>query len=212
MSSELPKEVNKQIQRGVDIIRKGGLVAFPTDTLYGLGTGAYCESGVERIFQVKQRPHNMALPLLLADIAQIPDIAEEVPPYAWRLIEHFLPGGLTLVVRRTEKVKDIITAGGDTVAFRIPDHPVALALIRGSGMPVIGTSANVSGQPNPLTYDEVCRQIGDKVDLVIDGSPAPRGKESTVVDVTGDVPVILRLGAVSRTQLEEVAKMEAKEQ
>jgi L-threonylcarbamoyladenylate synthase len=207
MRSELPQEVKRQIKRGVEIIRKGGLVAFPTDTLYGLGAGAYIESAVERIFQVKRRSRDMALPLLLADTSQIPEIAKDIPAYAWRLIERFLPGGLTLVVPRTQKVKDIITAGGDSVAFRIPDHPVARALIRGSGMPVIGTSANVSGQPNPLTYEEVYRQIGDKVDLVINGGPTPGGKESTVVDVTGDIPAILRLGVVSRAQLEEVIKI-----
>jgi L-threonylcarbamoyladenylate synthase len=149
----------------------------------------------------------MALPLLLADTAQIPEIVKDLPEYAWRLIDRFLPGGLTLVARRTRKVKDLITAGGDTVAFRIPDHPVPRTLIKGSGTPVIGTSANVSGQPNPLTYEEVCRQIGDKVDLVIDGGPVPGGKESTVVDVTGAVAIILRLGAISKAQLEEVARI-----
>jgi L-threonylcarbamoyladenylate synthase len=207
MSRELSKDVLKQIERGAEIIRKGGLVAFPTDTLYGLGAGAHIESAVERIFQVKQRSREMALPLLLADTSQVPEVAKDLPEYAWRLIERFLPGGLTLVARRTQKVKDIVTAGGDTVAFRIPDHPVPRALIRGSGMPVVGTSANVSGQPNPLTYEEVCRQIGDKVDLVIDGGPPPFGKESTVVDVTGDVPVILRPGAISKAQLEEAIEI-----
>lgn len=203
----MPIEVQSQVKKGSEIIRKGGLVAFPTDTLYGLGAGAYIESAVERVFRVKQRPRSMALPLLLADASQIPEVGQDIPAYAWRLIERFLPGGLTLVVRRTQKIKDIITAGGDTVAFRIPDHPVCRALIKDSGMPVTGTSANLSGQPNPLTYEEVRRQIGGKVDLVIDGGPAPGGKESTVLDVTGDAPLILRLGAISRAQLEEVVKI-----
>jgi L-threonylcarbamoyladenylate synthase len=207
MRSELSTEVQKQVDEGIKIILSGGLVAFPTDTLYGLGAGAYVETGVERIFRVKKRPPEMALPLLLADTAQIPEIASEVPEYAWRLIERFLPGGLTLVVRRTHRVKDIITGGSNTVAFRIPDHPVPRALIRGSEMPITGTSANVSGQPNPLTYEEVCRQIGDKVDLVIKGGAPPHGKESTVVDVTGDAPVILRPGVISKEQIVEAAKI-----
>jgi len=207
MRSALSREVQKQVEKGIKIIRKGGLVAFPTDTLYGLGAGAYLESAVERIFRVKQRPLDMAIPLLLADTTQITEIAKEIPEYAWRLIERFMPGGLTLVVRRTQRVKDIITGGSNTVAFRIPDHPVPQFLIRGSGMPITGTSANVSGQPNPLTYKEVYRQIGDKVDLVIDGRPPPHGKESTVVDVTGDAPVILRHGAISKAQLEEMMKI-----
>jgi L-threonylcarbamoyladenylate synthase len=208
MTQDLPQDTQKQVKRGVEIIRMGGLVAFPTDTLYGLGAGAYIESAVERIFQVKQRARGAALPLLLADTSQIAEVAREVPDYAWRLIGRFLPGALTLVVYRTQKVKDIITAGGDTVAFRIPDHPVPRALINGSGMPVVGTSANVSGRPNPLTFAEVCRQIGDSIDLVIDGGPAPAGKESTVVDVTGAVPIIIRLGAISKAQIEQVVKFE----
>lgn len=207
MSPELPSEVLKQVEKAIEIVRGGGLVAFPTDTVYGLGAGAYIEPAIERIFRVKQRPRTLALPLLLADITQISEIARDVPEYAWRLVERFLPGGLTLVVYRARMVKDIITAGGDTVAFRIPDHPVSRALIKGSGMPVIGTSANLSGQPNSHTYEEAYSQIGDKVEMVIDGGPAPGGKASTVVDVTGDVPVILRAGAISREQLEEVARI-----
>ena len=207
MPEELPVHIQKQIKQGIEIIKNGGVIAFPTDTVYGLGAGAYIESAIERIFQVKQRPPEMALPLLLADVVHIHEVAQNVPAYAWRLIERFFPGGLTLVVYRTKMVKDIITAGGDTVAIRIPDHPVALALIKGSGMPIIGTSANISGQPNSLTYEEVCQQIGDKVDLVIDGAPAPNGKQSTVVDVTGEIPVILRLGAISRAELERVVEI-----
>jgi L-threonylcarbamoyladenylate synthase len=207
MKPGLSKDVCGQVEKGIAVIRKGGLVAFPTDTLYGLGAGGYIESAVERVFEVKQRPRNMALPLLVADTDQIPEIAKDIPEYAWRLIERFLPGGLTLVAHRTERVKDIITAGGDTVAFRIPDHPVARALIKGSSMPLTGTSANVSGQPNPCTSEEVFRQIGDKVDLVIVGGPDPGGKESTVVDITGKLPVILRLGAISRAQIEKVTKI-----
>jgi L-threonylcarbamoyladenylate synthase len=207
MPEEFPEHLQKQIIQGVEIIKQGGVIAFPTDTVYGLGAGAYLESAIERIFQVKQRPSEMALPLLLADVVQIHEVAQNVPAYAWRLIERFLPGGLTLVVYRTQRVKDIITAGGDTVAIRIPDHPVALALIKGSGMPLIGTSANLSGQPTPLTYQEVCQQVGDKVDLVIDGGPAPHGKESTVVDVTGPIAVLLRLGAISRAELETLVEI-----
>jgi L-threonylcarbamoyladenylate synthase len=204
VQEELPKKVWKQIEKGVVIIRKGGVVAFPTDTVYGVGAGAYIESGIRKIFEVKQRPPEMALPLLLADVAQVHEVANYLPAYAWKLIDRFLPGGLTLVVYRTRIVKDIITAGGDTVAIRIPDHPVILALIRESGMPIVGTSANVSGAPNAATINEVKKQIGDKVDLVIDGGPAPKGTESTVVDVTGELPTILRVGAISRAEIEQV--------
>ncbi len=204
MEIELTDKIQKQIEQGVEIIRRGGVIAFPTDTVYGLGAGAYIEPAIERIFKVKQRPPEMALPLLLADASQIHEVARDLPPHAWRLIKRFWPGGLTLVVYRTKIIKDIITAGGDTVAIRMPDHPVARSLIRGSGMPIIGTSANISSQSPVLTAEDVRRQIGDKVDLIIDGEPVPLGIESTVVDVTGEVAVILREGAVSR---EEIAKV-----
>lgn len=207
MRNQLSKEVLQQIDLGVEIIRKGGVVVFPTDTLYGLGAGAYFESAIRRVYEIKQRPLKMALPLLLGDIAQIHEVAEHLQDYAWRLVDRFLPGGLTLVVRRSSIVKDIITGGGDTVAVRIPDHPVPIALIQGSGMPLVGTSANLSGQPNLLTVPDLHRQLDGRVDLIIDGGPAPGGKESTVVDVTGYNPVIIREGAISRAEIEQVVKL-----
>jgi L-threonylcarbamoyladenylate synthase len=207
MQNELPEKIEKQIEKGIEIIRKGGVIAFPTDTVYGLGAGIYIESGVKRIFEIKQRPAKMALPLLLSDASQIHEIAMDLPPYAWRLVKTFLPGGLTLVVYRTKVVKDIISAGGDTVAIRIPDHPVPCALIKGSGMPLVGTSANLTGKASLTTAEEVHRQLGDAVDMVIDGFPIPSGKESTVVDVTGEVPVILREGCISRSDIEAITEV-----
>lgn len=204
---ELPKKIQQQIEKGIKIIRQGGVIAFPTDTVYGLGAGVYIESAIQRIFEVKQRPPEMALPILLADASQIHEVAKELPAYAWRLIKEFLPGGLTLIVFRTMVVKDIITSGGDTVAIRIPDHPVPRALIKGSGMPIIGTSANVSGKPPILTAQDVRNEIGKSVDLIIDEVPPPSGKESTVVDVTGDVPVILRVGAIPRSEIARVVEV-----
>jgi L-threonylcarbamoyladenylate synthase len=206
MNEPLEEKVQQQIEKGIEIIRKGGVVAFPTDTVYGLGAGAYIEPAIERVYQVKQRPHEMALPLLIATVAQVHEVALDVPAYGWRLIKEFFPGGLTLVVFRGRAVKDIVTGGGDTVAIRMPDHPVPIALIRGSGMPIVGTSANLSGQPNPMTAAGVREQIGSKVDLIIEGGPTPLGTESTVVDVTGEYPVVLRVGAISRAELEAVVK------
>jgi L-threonylcarbamoyladenylate synthase len=204
MNQGFSEKVQKQIDKGIHIIREGGVVAFPTDTVFGLGVGAYIESAVERIFRIKQRPPEMALPLLISSVAQVHEVAYNVSAYGWRLITAFFPGKLTLVVFRTRVVKDIITGGGDTVAIRMPDHPVPLALIKGSGMPIVGTSANLSGQLNPLTVEEVQEQIGDKVDLIIEGGPAPLGTESTVVDVTGELPVVIRVGAISKAELESV--------
>jgi L-threonylcarbamoyladenylate synthase len=207
MSDELPERIQEQVEKGIEIIRQGGVIAFPTDTVYGLGAGIQSESAIKRVFQIKQRPVAMALPVLVADVPQIHEIAQFIPAYGWRLIEHFFPGALTLVVYRTRAVNDIITAGGDTVAIRIPAHPVPIALIKGSGMPLVGTSANISGSSSVLTAEDVRAQLGDSVDLIIDGFPVPGGKESTVVDVTGEVPVILRLGAISKAEIEKVLEV-----
>jgi L-threonylcarbamoyladenylate synthase len=207
MYSDLPFRLQDQVNKGIEILKSGGLVAFPTDTIYGLGAGAYQVPAIERLFAVKQRPLAMGLPLLLADFNQINEVAHFISPVAWRLARKFLPGALTLVVYRSELVPDIITNGGDTVAIRIPDHPVPLALIKGLGTPVVGTSANLSGRPSALDAAGVETQFGDKLDLIIDGGPAPGGMESTVVDVTGEIPVILRQGAIPRQELERVTEI-----
>ncbi len=206
MSTKPPLDIQEQIEKGIDILRHGGIVAFPTDTVYGLGASASLPQAVERIYKVKERPRNMALPLLLADIAEITKVAESVPPIAWVLIHKFLPGGLTIVLRKSGLVPDIVTGGGDTVAIRIPAHPVPIALITGLGAPVVGTSANLSGRPSPLTAAEVYSQLDDRVDLIIDGGRTPGGRESTIVDLTGEKPAILREGAISREELERVWK------
>ena len=207
MNQELDRQTQNQVEQGVEILRRGGVIAFPTDTVYGLGAGIYIEEAIQRLFKVKKRPLEMALPVLLADASQIHEVAKDLPAFAWRLIKHFLPGGLTLIVYRSRIIKDIITAGGDTLAIRIPDHPVPCALIRGSGMPIIGTSANLSGRPSALTAEEVQKQFGHSIDLIVDGGHVPGGIESTVVDVTGAAPVILREGAINRAEIEKVVEV-----
>jgi len=203
---KLYPEIQKLIDRGIAVLKQGGLVAFPTDTVYGLGACADNESAVARVYQVKARPRNMALPLLLADISQISDVAYPVPPVAWLLVNKFLPGALTLVIAKSDSVLDIVTGGGSTVAVRIPDHPIPVALARDVG-PIVGTSANLSGKPSALTSDEVSRQLSDKIDLVIDGGRCPGGKESTIVDVTGEKPRILREGAIPREEISQVCEV-----
>jgi L-threonylcarbamoyladenylate synthase len=202
--SKASSNIQRQVELGVSILKQGGLVAFPTDTVYGLGARANIPQAVERVYRVKERPPNMALPLLLADMSQISEVAEPVPPIAWLLASKFLPGALTIVLPKSRSVPDIITAGGVTVAIRIPAHPVPVALVRSLGMPIVGTSANLSGKPSALTADEVYSQFGDKVDLVIDGGKCPGGRESTIIDVTGEVPIILREGAISQEELRQV--------
>ena len=202
----LDKSIQQQVELGISILKRGGLVAFPTDTVYGLGASANVPQAVERVYRVKERPPSMALPLLLADIAQISEVAEPVPPIAWLLVNKFLPGALTIVLPKSKSVPDTITAGGMSVAIRIPAHPVPVALVRGLGVPVVGTSANLSGKPSSLTADEVYSQFGDKVDLVIDGGKCPGGRESTIVDVSRETPVVLREGAISEEELWQVCR------
>jgi L-threonylcarbamoyladenylate synthase len=196
MKTELPAKIKKQVEKGITILRKGGVIAFPTDTVFGVGAGIYNEEAIGRVFEVKKRTRNMSLPILLADVSQV--------PYGWKLIDCFWPGGLTLIVYRTRVIKDIITNGGDTVAIRMPNHPVPYALIKGSGMPLIGTSANISGEPAVITAEAVKEQFKGSLDLIIDGDPAPQGTESTIIDATGQAPVIIRQGYIPRAVIEEV--------
>ena len=197
-------DIQKQVEKGISVLKQGGIVAFPTDTVYGLGVWANLPQAVERIYEVKGRPRTMALPLLLAHTSQMNEVACLVPPIAWLLADRFLPGALTIVLYKSKSVDDIITGGGITIAVRVPDHPVPVALAEGLGAPIVGTSANLSGRPSTLTADEVRSQFGDKVDLIIDGGRCSGGRESTIVDVTGETPVILREGAISKRELEKV--------
>jgi L-threonylcarbamoyladenylate synthase len=187
--------LRQQIEEGVKILRNGGVVAFPTDTVYGLGSDAFNIRAVERIYEIKSRPRHQQFPLLVADGKEMTTLAEPVPRIAWFLAGRFWPGGLTLVLSKTN-VAPAYLASGPTIAVRVPDHPVCLALIKGLGNPLIGTSANISGQPAGSTAEEVDEQLKGKIDLVINGGKCPGGKESTVVDVTHEPPTILREGII----------------
>ena len=207
MLHELPLNIQQQVDRAISILKEGGIVAFPTDTVYGLGASANIRESVERIYQIKQRPHNMALPLLLSDTSEISKVAHPVPQIAWLLARNFLPGALTMVLCKSKSIPDTVTGGGLTVAIRVPAHPIPIALARGVGGPIVGTSANLSGKPSSLTADEVYSQLDDKIDLVIDGGKCPGGRESTIVDVTGQKPVLLREGAISREEINKVCEI-----
>jgi L-threonylcarbamoyladenylate synthase len=202
----LSGQVMLQVDRAIEILKDGGIVAFPTDTVYGLGGNVFSIEAAERIYRVKQRPRHIPLPVLLADSTQLADIVAAVPETARYLMRHFWPGGLTLVLPKKGTLSDIITAGSDKVAVRIPDHVVPLALIRGLGAPIIGTSANISDKPSSVTAEEVDQQIGSQIDLIIDMGRCPGGLESTVVDVTGEIPVILRRGVISEEKILSVCR------
>ena len=204
MSNKLPPDIQQQVERSISILKQGGIVAYPTDTVYGLGACPNIRQAVERVYRIKERPQNVALPLLLAHTSQISDVAYPVPKVAWLLARNFWPGALTIVLYKSNLVPDFVTAGGKTVAVRIPSHPIPIALAEGLGTPIVGTSANLSGRPSALTAEEVYAQLGEKVDLVIDGGQCPGGGESTVIDVTEEIPVVLRKGAISIEKLKQV--------
>ena len=206
MSRRLSTSVQQQVKAAVAVLRDGGIVAYPTDTVYGLGAGIGILEAVERVFAAKKRPRDMALPLLVADVAQMAGLSSRFPPVAELLAKRFLPGALTLVLPAAGAVPAVLTAGGKTVALRIPDHPVPLELIRGIGGPLVGTSANVSGSPSPLTTAEARAQLGEAVDMVIDDGRRCPGTESTIVDVSGERPRVLREGAISTEDIERAVR------
>lgn len=188
-------------RRAIDALRRGQVLVYPTDTVYGLGCRIDDERAVRRIFEIKRRPPTTPLPVLLADASQLDEYARDVPAVARRLISRFWPGALTLIVRRSDRVPAIVAGGGDTVAVRVPGHPIPRALVRAGRVPIIGTSANSHGAPPPPTAQLAVYDLGDRVDLVLDGGRAPLARESTVVDVTGDAPVVVREGAIPTRDL-----------
>ncbi|HUV05010.1 MAG TPA: L-threonylcarbamoyladenylate synthase [Armatimonadota bacterium] len=189
------------IKRAGDAIRRGELVAFPTETVYGLGADAFNKQAVLRVYEVKGRPANNALPVQVASKEDVLKLAAEVPDVARRLMERFFPGSLTLVLRASPDVPDEVTAGTGKVGIRIPDHPVALALIRAAGTSIVAPSANVTGQPPPTTAEEALEYLGGRIELVLDAGPTRLKVASTVVDVTEAPLRILRRGSISEEML-----------
>jgi len=193
------------IIRAVDALRAGGLVAFPTETVYGLGADAANRGALQRLFAVKGRPRDHPVIVHVARAAQLDDLAIDPPDIAHTLAEACWPGPLTLVVRRhPDRVAAEATGGLDTVGIRIPDHPLALALLDAFGAGVAAPSANRFGRVSPTTAQHVRDDLNGDVDLVLDGGPCRVGVESTIVDVTGDAPVVLRVGGITEERLAEL--------
>jgi L-threonylcarbamoyladenylate synthase len=193
-----------QVERAARALRSGGLVAFPTETVYGLGADATSAPAVGRVFAAKGRPATNPLIVHVADEAVARRYSRRWPEAARRLAERFWPGPLTLVLPRSDAIVKEATAGLDTVGLRAPDHPLALALLRAFDGPVAAPSANRSTRISPTTAEHVRQELGDRVDMILDGGPCRVGIESTVLDLSGDVPAILRPGGVTREQIEAV--------
>ena len=197
-------EWDKQLDYAAEVLRSGGLVAFPTETVYGLGANALDAGAAEKIYRAKGRPSDNPLIVHIADTKALGDVTGAVPQAAVPLIREFWPGPLTLIMPKSGKIPSIITAGLDTVAIRMPSHPVARALIKKAGIPVAAPSANSSGKPSPTMAKHVELDLSGKVDIIIDGGRSNVGVESTVLDVTVQPPQILRPGGVTREQLESL--------
>lgn len=196
-----PKEAYEEAAK---CLRQGGLVAFPTETVYGLGGNALEEEAAKKIYAAKGRPSDNPLIIHIAEVSALEELAREIPEVALRLAERFWPGPLTMILPKSEKVPMGTTGGLDTVAIRMPDHPVALELIRTSGLYLAAPSANTSGRPSPTLAEHVAEDLSGKIDMILDGGMVQVGLESTILDLTEAVPVILRPGCISKAMLEQV--------
>jgi L-threonylcarbamoyladenylate synthase len=190
-----------EIKKAALIIKAGGTVAFPTETVYGLGANALDKEAVAKIFRAKNRPPDNPLIVHVSSGEMLYMVAKEVPPVAEKLIDSFWPGPLTIILKRSELIPDITTGGLDTVAIRMPAHDIALALIKEAGVPIAAPSANISGIPSPTSADHVIKDLDGKIDAIIKGGDSIIGVESTVIDMTVYLPALLRPGGLS---LEEI--------
>jgi len=193
-----------EIAAALQILQNGGVVAFPTDTVYGLGALAFNADAVRRLYEAKSRPLEKSIPVLVADVEHLTDVARQIPPLAQILAAQFLPGGLTLILPK-KKSLPLVVSSSDTVAARVPDHEPTRALLRAAGALAV-TSANLSGQPSPVTAQDVYNQLRGRIPLILDGGQTRGGLPSTLVDCTGNTAKILREGLISGAQILEALK------
>ena len=190
------------IKKAVNVIKNGGVVVYPTDTVYGLGADALNPAAVQRVFKIKNRPKHLPLPVVVQDLIMAESLAA-IDDSALRLIDAFWPGALTIILEKKPLVPLILTSGGTSVGLRMPDHSVPLMMLELCGVPLVATSANKHGEASPLLAEEAQRQLGNEVDLILDGGPA-KGQPSTIIDLTKIPPLLIRSGPITRDELEEV--------
>ncbi|CAG0961994.1 Threonylcarbamoyl-AMP synthase [Anaerolineae bacterium] len=200
----LPATDTQAFGHAVRLLRAGKIVAFPTDTVYGVGATGFSESAIEQLFIAKNRAHDKAIPYLLANAKDLQLVARDLPPTAYALAAKFWPGALTLIVSASERVPKILIAGGTSVAVRVPNHPTTRALIDSLGAPLAATSANISGARDPATAQEVLAQLNGHIPFILDGGATRGNVPSTIVDVTTDPPKVWRVGVISIEEIERV--------
>lgn len=192
------------IRYAAAVLRNGGLVAFPTETVYGLGANAFNSEAVRRIYVVKGRPPDNPIIVHICDLSQLSDVASSIPEDAYKLIERLWPGPLTLLLPKSPRIPYVVTAGLETVAVRMPAHPVALELIRESGVPIAAPSANISGKPSPTRGEHVIEDFYSKIDVILDAGETLYGVESTIINLLTDPPTLLRPGAYPLEDVERI--------
>lgn len=202
-SGNFTEEEREHLKEAAEILKRGDLVAFPTETVYGLGANALDESAAKKIYAAKGRPSDNPLIAHISDLEMIEPLISYFPEKGRRLAEAFWPGPMTMIFPKSEIVPYGTTGGLDTVAIRMPSDPVAAELIRLAGVPVAAPSANTSGRPSPTMAEHVYQDMNGKIDMILDGGPVGIGVESTIVDVTGEIPMLLRPGAITMEMLRE---------
>lgn len=203
MDTKIFKTSEQEIGEAGKIIRKGGLAAFPTETVYGLGASAFSSDAAKKIYEAKGRPSDNPLIVHVCDKNQICDIAEEIPDGARAVIDKFMPGPITIILKKKQIIPDTVTGGLETVAIRFPKNETAVRLIKAAGVPIAAPSANLSGKPSPTKAKHVIKDMMGRIDAIIDGGNCEVGVESTIVDFSGEKPVILRPGGVTYNDLKE---------
>ena len=191
-----------KLKEPAQIIKNGGIVVFPTETVYGIGTNGLNENSIKRLYEVKQRPLNKPISLLVNNIEMIEQITQNISELEYKLIKKFMPGPFTIILKKKALIPNILTANGDTVGIRMPENKVALKLIEYAGVPIATPSANISGKPSGTTLDMINNDFGEKVDYFIDGGKSKIGVASTIVQVIGGKPHILREGAILKEDID----------
>ena len=195
---------DKKLQEVANIIRQGGIVVFPTETVYGIGTNGLDSKAISKVYHVKQRPLNKPISLLVSSLEMVKAVTENISDIEYKLMEAFFPGPLTIILKKNKLVPNNLTNNTDTVGIRLPDNIIARKLIEYANVPIATPSANISGKPSGINIQEIIKDFGDKVDYYIDGGPSKLGIGSTIVKIDGNEPIILRKGSISEEEINEV--------
>lgn len=194
----------QKLRYSAEIIKNGGIVVFPTETVYGIGTNGLDKEAVERLYKIKERPLNKPISLLVSDYEMIEKVVKDINELEYKIMKKFFPGPLTIILNKKDIVPDILTSGGSTVGIRMPEEEITRKLIEYAGVPIAAPSANISGKPSGIDLQEIVKEFGDKVDYYIDGGKSKIGIGSTIVKVENNTIKILREGSISKKELENL--------